>query len=68
MADEADVEVDGGSSSDVDSKSRDMQRQSKALDSITDYAEEKQLNTKKVQQVGFFVCLFCCSSKVVRST
>ena len=49
MADDADVEVESQAS---DSKSRDMQQQSKALDSITDYAEERQLDGKKVQEVS----------------
>ena len=55
MADDADVEAESQAS---DSKSRDMQQQSKALDSITDYAEERQLDGKKVQQVraGFPSC------------
>lgn len=35
----------------AEDSSRDMQQQSKALDSITDHVEERQLDSRRVEQV-----------------
>lgn len=45
--DPQEAEVNG----DPKSTSRDVQQQSKALNSITDYVEEKEMDASKVKQV-----------------
>jgi hypothetical protein len=47
--DPQEVEVNG----DPKKASRDVQQQSKALNSITDYVEEKEMDASKVKQVRF---------------
>lgn len=48
--DEVEVGAEGNETEEKAKSSKDLQQQSKALDSITDHVEERQLDSKRVQQ------------------
>ena len=51
MAEEPEEAVVGGEEEIAQENSREVQLQSRALDSITDHVEDRQLDSRKVEQV-----------------
>ena len=51
MAEEPEESIVGGEEEIAQENSREVQLQSRALDSITDHVEDRQLDSRKVEQV-----------------